>query len=124
MRTNVQDQWLRNWFLGGPDEVDYATTGQLERSSPESYLDQIRIVWKNVAHVCCSDAKMVIRFGGIRDREIEPLDLIKLSLTNSGWRILTARHAGTALRGRRQAESFLVESSIPIAEYDVWARLA
>jgi hypothetical protein len=123
MRTYVQDQWLRNWFLGGPDEVKYATTGQLEHSSPDCYLDQMGRVWKNAAHVCRSDAKMVIRFGGIRDREIEPLDLIKSSLTNSGWRILTARHAGTALRGRRQAESFLVKPSIPIAEYDVWAKL-
>jgi SAM-dependent methyltransferase len=123
MRTYLQDQWLRSWFLGGPDEVDYATTGQLEHSSPESYLDQIRKVWNNAAHVCRSNAKMVIRFGGIRDREIEPLDLIKLSLTKTGWRILTARQAGTALRGRRQAESFLADSSIPITEYDVWAQL-
>jgi hypothetical protein len=124
MRTYIQDQWLRNWFLGGPEEVDYGTAGQLEHSSPESYICQMRTVWRNAAHVCRSDARMVIRFGGIRDRNVEPLDLIKSSLSNSGWQIFTARPAGTALQGRRQAESFLLEASIPVSEYDVWAKLS
>jgi hypothetical protein len=124
MRTYIQDQWLRHWFLGGPEEVDYATAGQLEHSSPESYIRQLRTVWRNAAHVCRSNAKMVIRFGGIRDRNVEPPDLLKSSLSTSGWRILTARQAGTALEGRRQAESFLLESSIPVSEYDFWAQLS
>lgn len=124
MRTYIQDQWLRNWFLGGPEEVDYATTGQLEHSSPEAYVRQLRKVWQNAASVCRSNARMVIRFGGIRDRDVEPLDLIKLSLGDSGWRILAVHQAGTASRGRRQAESFLAESSNPVSEYDVWATLS
>ena len=31
MRTYVADQWLRNWFVGGPPEVPYGTKGQLAR---------------------------------------------------------------------------------------------
>ena len=34
MMTYVQDQWLRNWFLGGPPEVDYSTAPALPSSSP------------------------------------------------------------------------------------------
>lgn len=124
MRTYIQDQWLRNWFLGGPQDVHYATTGQLEHSSPEAYVRQIRKVWQNAASVCRPNARMVIRFGGIRNRNVEPLDLIRLSLRDSGWRALTAHQAGTASRGRRQAEAFLTESSNPVSEYDVWTTLS
>src|SRR5688572_17579933 len=35
MRTYVQDQWLRYWFTGGPDHVDYTVSGQLNHMSPE-----------------------------------------------------------------------------------------
>jgi hypothetical protein len=124
MRTYIQDQWLRNWFLGGPEEVHYATTGQLEHSSPEAYGRQLQKVWQNAASVCRSKARMVIRFGGIRDRDVEPRDLIQLSLRDSGWRLLTVHQAGTASLGKRQAESFLAESSNPVSEYDVWATLS
>ncbi len=33
MRTYIQDQWLRNWFLGGPAEVDYQTETQVIQSA-------------------------------------------------------------------------------------------
>jgi hypothetical protein len=121
MRTYVQDQWLRNWFLGGPDSVDYSVDGQLGHMSPEAFGAQLSQVWANVAGVCSDDAKLVIRFGGIRDRNAEPLDIIRASLHNSAWRISTLRNAGTADAGRRQADSFLRHRSKPMTEYDVWA---
>jgi hypothetical protein len=64
---------------------------------------------------------MVIRFGGITDRRVDPLTLIKNSLEDTGWRITTARRAGTAIEGKRQADTFLRKRTKPVAEYDVWA---
>jgi len=123
MRTYVQDQWLRNWFLGGPDSVDYSVHGQLGHMSPEAFGAQLSQVWDNVAEVCGDDARLVIRFGGIRDRNAEPLDIIMSSLNNSAWRISTLRNAGSADAGKRQADYFLVNRSRPMTEYDVWARI-
>jgi hypothetical protein len=123
MRTYVQDQWLRNWFLGGPDSVDYSVDGQLAHMSPEAFGAQLSQVWANVADVCSDEAKLVIRFGGIRNRNAEPLDIIKSSLHNSAWRISTVHDAGSADAGKRQADSFLIERSTPMTEYDVWARI-
>src|SRR6267143_1772878 len=38
MRTYRQDQWLRNWFLGGPATADYmARNSDLAHSSPEAF---------------------------------------------------------------------------------------
>ena len=32
MRTYIPDQWLRNWFVGGPDAVDYTNRDQVVHS--------------------------------------------------------------------------------------------
>ncbi len=121
MRTYIPDQWLRNWFVGGPDTVDYTNRDQVVHSSPEDFVSDLRQVWHNASHVCAEDAKMVIRFGGITDRRANPLDLIKSSLIDSGWRITTVRKAGIATDGKRQADSFLRTRSTPMNEHDVWA---
>lgn len=122
MRTYIPDQWLRNWFIGGPNVVDYTNCNQVIHSSPEQFAGDLRQVWRNVGDVCAEDAKMVIRFGGIRNRRADPLELIKTSLADSGWRITTIRGAGSATEGRRQANAFLRNNSKPMNEYDVWVR--
>jgi hypothetical protein len=121
MRTYRPDQWLRNWFLGGPETVDYANHGQVVHFSPESFAADLQTVWKNVAEVSASSARMVIRFGGIRDRRADPLEIIKHSLKGSGWRIQTICQAGNASQGKRQADAFLRRESKPLAEFDIWA---
>ncbi len=121
MRTYIPDQWLRNWFLGGPDVVDYSNQNQVIHSSPEDFSSDLQKVWRNTASVCARDASMVIRFGGITDRSVNPINLIKSSLCESGWRITKIREAGSATEGKRQADSFLRIRTKPIAEYDIWA---
>lgn len=122
MRTYIPDQWLRNWFVGGPDMVDYTNRDQVIHSSPEDFVADLRRVWRNAATVCTDDARLVIRFGGITDRRANPLDLVKSSLAGSGWRIATIRKAGSAMEGKRQADTFLRTKTTPLVEYDVWAR--
>jgi len=124
MRTYVQDQWLRYWFLGGSHKVDYLVPGQVSHLSQERFGADLFQVWRNVASVCRGGARLVVRFGGIRDRAADPLDLVKRSLHNSGWRINTVHDAGSAAAGKRQADAFLTKRSSPMAEYDVWASLA
>lgn len=121
MRTYIPDQWLRSWFVGGPDTVDYSNHDQVVHSSPENFAADLRQVWCNVGNVCADDAKMIIRFGGITDRRSNPLDLIKSSLGGSSWRISTIREAGSAIEGKRQADTFLRIKTKPMVEYDVWA---
>ncbi len=121
MQTYIPDQWLRNWFVGGPDTVDYTNRVQIAHSSPEVFTADLRQVWRNVAEVCAEDARMVIRFGGITVRRVNPLDLVKDSLGGSGWRIMTLRQVGSATAGKRQADTFLRTRTRPMIEYDVWA---
>ena len=122
MRTYIPDQWLRNWFVGGPDTVDYTVRAQVVHSSPTDFAADLRRVWRNTHRVCDQDAKMVIRFGGIKDRCADPLGIVKLSLKDSGWRIITIRTAGVSSNGKRQADTFLRSKSKPLHEFDIWAR--
>jgi hypothetical protein len=125
MRTYVPDQWLRYWFLGGPPEVSYSNQDQLGHGSPEAFTDQLGKVWGNVARACADGARMVIRFGGIRDRREDPRDLLRDSIRKAdcGWRLRTARSAGVATAGRRQASQFQADLLEPIEESDFYARL-
>lgn len=123
MRTYIPDQWLRSWFLGGPDKVNYSNANQLAHTSRAVFSDGLRQVWTNCARVAKAGCRLVIRFGAINDRKIDPAELIKESLGDSPWRIRTIRNAGSASTGKRQADTF-VSSTEPIQEYDVWAVLA
>jgi hypothetical protein len=125
MRTYVPDQWLRYWFLGGPADVSYSNDDQLGHGSPAAFTDQLGKVWGNVAQACAKGARMVIRFGGIRDRREDPRDLLRDSIRKAdcGWLLRTARSAGVATAGRRQASQFQAGLSEPIEEYDFYARL-
>jgi hypothetical protein len=96
MRTYRQDQWLRNWFLGGPSTVDYASqTADLAHSSPESFVKQLADVWTRVRRACKRDAMLVVRFGGIQDRKCDPVKMLKDSLRQANWRLVTLYAAGT-----------------------------
>lgn len=120
LNTYRPDQWLRLWFLGGPQTVDYIPQSQLGHTSPESYAHQLSQVWNNCRRVAHPQARMVIRFGSIPSRPVDALRIMRTSLGNTGWRIQTRCEAGTAGRGRRQGDQFGVQSTAH-AEFDLWA---
>lgn len=121
MRTYIPDQWLRNWFVGGPFEIDYRTSPQVSHANPEMFAADLNTVWRNAARCSRDEAKLIIRFGGIPDRKEDPRQIVKSSLQDSGWRVQTIKEAGTALVGKRQADTFLPQKSKPMVEYDIWA---
>ena len=124
MRSYIPDQWLRSWFLGGSSEVEYAQrTNQLSHDSPESFADQLRRVWRLSAKCSHPGASLVCRFGGINDRRADSRQILKNSLTGSGWVLTTVKSAGDAMNGKRQAIQFKRPGLSPRAEYDFYARL-
>jgi hypothetical protein len=120
MRTYIPDQWLRNWLLGGPSTVHYSNQDQLTHSSKECFAAGLKQVWTNCAAVANPSCRLIVRFGAINDRHLDARELLKTSLTDTAWKILTCRNAGSASHGRRQADAF-VPAAEPIQEYDVWA---
>lgn len=121
MRTYVQDQWLRNWFLGGPDIVDYSAGPQLDHGGQEAFVTSLGKVWRNVASsaVKSDSLHMYIRFGIIPSASVDAKRLFRASLEESGdpWRIVSTRTADSANAGKRQADQMRTGSSAAI-EYD------
>jgi hypothetical protein len=120
--TYLADQWLRSWLLGAQPIVDYDRGHQVLHRSPKKFANDLRTVWNNAAKVAKLGARLVVRFGGINERRyVDPLALIKDSLKQTPWRVMTAVPAGNASAGRRQAAAFSSERSRAIQEYDLWA---
>jgi len=125
MRTYFPDHWLRNWFVGGPSDVDYRADDQLSHQSEDQFVSDLATVWKRTAEVCVTGAKFLCRFGALPSRTKDPWDLFKRSLTEAdcAWRTTTIRDAGTSQHGRRQCEQFGTGKNKPVKEIDVYAVL-
>lgn len=126
MSTYEQDQWLRKWFLNGPEEIDYSYKNQIKHGSELSFAKDLAKVWKNTAEKCEPNAKLVIRFGALPSQsEKTPSDLIKesLKLADCGWILTTIRKAGKPQESHRQANQFKNSAGGYIEEIDAFASL-
>ncbi len=121
MRTYVQDQWLRNWFLGGPDSIDYSTGPQLDHGGQQVFAASLGKVWKNIANSAASSEslRMYVRFGIIPSALVDAKKIFRASLEESGvdWRLVSTRSAKSADVGKRQADQMKTESAAAV-EFD------
>jgi hypothetical protein len=124
LRTYRPDQWLREWFLDGPSDIEYIVDEQLRHSSPDCFAEDVGLVFKRLAPYCSKKARLVIRFGSINDRPVDPKKIVRSALAESGWKVDRVRNAGLASAGRRQVGSFATTLQPPRAEYDIWCSLA
>jgi hypothetical protein len=125
MRTYFPDHWLRNWFVGGPSDIEYRAADQLSHHSEDQFVADLAKVWKKVAGVCRAGAKLICRFGALPTVKKDPRELFRRTLTGAdcGWRIMTIRDAGTSQHGRRQCDQFGAGKYDPLEEIDVYAML-
>jgi hypothetical protein len=122
MNTYIQDQWLRNWFVGGEPKVNYSNSKQIRTEDPQEFALELHKVWRNIGLISAPGARMVIRFGSLNTRKGHPKEIIASSFRQSDWRIQTIITAGAASKGRRQASYFASSVSEAKEEIDVWAR--
>lgn len=121
MRTYVQDQWLRNWFLGGPEKTDYENDFQLSHNGKQKFIRDLAKVWKNCWSWTDKKADLYIRFGTIPSVKSDAREILKSSLAEAGgWDLVSIRRADTASAGKRQANQ-MIEGSDAAEEYDFHA---
>jgi hypothetical protein len=85
-----------------------------------AFINDLKKVWNNAAEVSSPRARLIIRFGAISDRRVDAIGLLKGSLADTHWRIQTIVAAGSARNGKRQAETFHVNTTA-LEEFDLWA---
>jgi hypothetical protein len=118
MRTYIQDQWLRMWFLGGPEDIDYLADEQLRHSGQDSFIEALAGVWRNVHGSEADDLHMYVRFGSVPSIESDAKRIMRASLEEAGgWRVTSTRTAKDAHAGKRQADQ-MARGSQPAEEYD------
>ncbi len=125
MQTYVQDQWLRNWFIGGPEHVDYDINSQVSHESPEAFSKSLAQVWNNISKRASEDIRLAIRFGGLRSRKgcYDSILRESFKMASENWSIYYSRNAGSSYKGRRQAETMGDRAkSSPIDEKDYFVR--
>jgi hypothetical protein len=123
MRTYVEDQWLRNWFLGGPERIEYGNNEQLEHTGREAFAKSLGLVWRNMARTKADSLDMYIRFGIIPSAKVDAKALVHASLEASGvpWKVVYTQEAETAAAGKRQADHMAAGSTAAL-EYDFHVR--
>lgn len=123
MRTYVEDQWLRNWFMGGPARIEYGNSEQLEHTGKDIFAKSLGLVWKNMANSTADSLDMYIRFGIIPSAKVDAKALIHASLEESGmaWKLVHTKAAETAASGKRQADHMVAGSKAAL-EYDFHVR--
>jgi hypothetical protein len=124
MRTYVADQWLRNWFLGGPSEVPYGEHSFLSHESPDAFAESLSQVWDRVGERLSGEGRMFIRFGAIPSRKQDPREIMHASLEHSrfSWEIRHVRRVESAASGKRQAchmGSRIKSSAIAEHDYEI-----
>ncbi|WP_338832658.1 DNA methyltransferase [Bradyrhizobium sp. 27S5] len=123
MRTYVQDQWLRMWFLGGSEDVDYSVDDQICHSGHDAFVTDLAKVWKNLSKHCQDGAHLYVRFGTLASAKSDAKVLMRRSIEECGeWKLLSVRSADTAHAGKRQAD-YMGQDSTAADEFDFHAIL-
>jgi hypothetical protein len=123
MKTYVQDQWLRMWFLGGGEEINYENHDQLRHSGHKRFIEDLAKVWCNIGKRAHDEAHLYVRFGSIPSAKSDAREILKASLEESGyWKLVSVRNAQTSHSGKRQAD-YMGNQSDPVSEFDFHAVL-
>ena len=124
MQTYRPDQWLRNWFLGGSDSVEYTQDGQLSHRE-DRFVEELSAVWGAVAKRCMPGARLIVRFGCLPSAPVNARDTLEssLNLSNANWKIYRCEDAGSANNGYRQSHQFGNARKSASQEIDIYARL-
>jgi len=124
MKTYVPDQWLRNWFLGGPPVVEYSGHKQLSHFGQDSFASSLGKVWRNMARSEADSLDMYVRFGLLPSFKANAKELFLNSLEEScqKWKWVYTAGAATADAGMRQADQWV--ESTAVAEHDFHVRRA
>jgi hypothetical protein len=126
MYTYYPDQWLRAWFLGGPERPTQTTVTQIGKGSRESFVSNLGKAWKRIAEWSKPRARLVVRFGSLPSAATDPEAILtrSLGLADCGWRITRLVPAGSSNEGKRQATQFKETLGGCVEEIDLYAELA
>jgi hypothetical protein len=119
-----EDQWLRLWFLGGPDSPRKSHfTRDDQRQNADDYWRFIGDFWRAISFVLAPEGDVVIRLGTATARVAELARRLEASfaLSPRGLRVVETR---TSQIRKRQTASFTPGTQGCLVELDMHAVMA
>ncbi len=116
----AEDQWLRLWFLGGPDRPSLRLHKDDRHKRVDPYWDFLTRVWEGSSSLLKDEAHLVVRIGGTTLGKSDLFAGVLLSLKKGLLgRTIHALHDGeTSNIRRRQTNSFRPGTSPEKIEHD------
>ena len=104
----AEDQWLRLWFLGGPERPTSRALGDDRHTNIGTYWQFLTEAWAGCAGVLRTDAVIVVRIGGSGLGKHDLLDGLTGSLEKglSYFRIRAMQAGSTSEIRNRQTNVF------------------
>jgi hypothetical protein len=89
--------------------------------STDDFIASLAAVWNKIGDHASPELKMAVRFGAIGSYRLDPREIVAASLDLSlyDWSIYRTKSAGSARKGKRQAD-LMVTDSKSLTEYDVF----
>lgn len=105
MNTYVEDQWLRNWFLGGPENVEYSNTEQLTHTNADIFSKELSMVWKRLSESRSDKLDLFIRFGNIPSKKGDAKEILTSSVFKAGdWKLISIKKANISKNAKIQSK--------------------
>lgn len=103
-----EDQWLRLWFLGGPERPLLKKNRDDRHTSPELYWKFLEEAWSGCANLIQKGTVVVIRIGGARLTKDDLFNGVRLSLREgfAGHRVRALHKGETTEIKNRQTNAF------------------
>jgi len=116
----AEDQWLRLWFLGGPDRPVSRTVGDDRHTNIDAYWEFLSEAWAGCAGVLRADVVIVVRIGGANLDKHDLLAGLRDSIENglSDFKLRTMHEGATTEIRNRQTNVFRPGTTARRYEHD------
>jgi hypothetical protein len=121
--NTAEDQWLRLWFLGGP-ERPLNIRADNRHTSTVNYWRFLQEAWAGISDLLRPDARLIIRIGGARLSVDEIGQGLKASLEAGLSRQVSSVEQRTSMIAGGQVRSFQTNATGARFEYDFHFQLA
>ena len=113
-----EDQWLRNWFLGGEPKIRYQQDDGRHYNA-QKYWRFLEEAWGGVAPLLANEARIVVRIGGRKLKKDEIRDALKLSICNAvNHQVRLIDDGVTSKVKRSQSNTFRGSKASSTVEHD------
>jgi len=109
MKTYGVDQWLRQWFIGGPSYPNYNEKGCIGFTGIDNFVNSLSMVWTRCSEIANPGCTLSVRLGSFGKRLVDCSALMQESIrrSDSGWTHSSTVEIGAPSRNSSRQASLM-----------------